>query len=201
MPRRACFYAERHCLSQSSRPPITQPHPRSRWHLPSSAVADRGCFPPTGATAACVEAVADASESLASAGIRTRRCRAIVAFQWGIIHQYPRDYPGPELLGTYALAFAWLMLFQGVSSFRDSRVSHARSRCIRPECRPIRGSCDVAGTRNWIRSRLSDAGCGPIAGIFDLRRSGHQHLQSGFDPSLPQHCLSFLRFWPCGRRI
>ena len=24
---------------------------------------------------------------------------------------------GPELLGTYALAFAWLMLFQGVSSF------------------------------------------------------------------------------------
>jgi O-antigen/teichoic acid export membrane protein len=35
----------------------------------------------------------------------------------GVLFIFISRVSGPELLGTYALAFAWLMLFQGVSSF------------------------------------------------------------------------------------
>ena len=42
---------------------------------------------------------------------------ALSLFSSGVLFIIISRAAGPELLGTYALAFAWLMLFQGISSF------------------------------------------------------------------------------------
>ena len=98
---------------------------------------------------------------------------------------------GPELLGTYALAFAWLTLFQGVSSFGIPEFLMREVGGSRPGCHRTSGSCDVAGTGKRVRGPLSDAGRGPAAGVLDIPRSGHHHRQPGLDPSFPQYRLPF----------
>ena len=132
----------------------------------------------------------DASEALAPAGFDLGEA-ALSLVSGGLCSSSSRAWPGPELLGTYAVALAWLMLFQGVSSFGIPEFlirevgAHGR---------------DAAG--HVVHSMLLGLGSGLVGGgpmlaavrsvgIHSISRSGHHHRQPGVDPGLSQYRLPF----------